>query len=234
MRLAEAHPGCRRSWTVGRRVEDGVLLGYGRLPGSTPEPLLDELRAREVYELPLDRHIRLRRRLWREFVAEAARLDVVHVFECCLIQNPVTVTALRDDAPEELVHSFVAGLVDDAAELDPLVVYLDQTDVDACFERIVRERPREWHDFFVGYYTGRGLGLAMGATGDAGTVRVLRRRAELEQRLLGRIGATVEHVDTSVRDLAASRTALAGVVDRAFGPGGGLLAGQGVSSTLPT
>lgn len=171
----------------------GLLVPYGVLErdhGPLPEPLRSALPERDAYEQPLAVHARLRGEQWATFVrdAVAGEHDVV-VLECCAVQNPLTVTLLRDDAPEEALHDLVSGLLAAAAPLRPVLVHLRRPDVAAAFRAAVVQRPSWWRDHVVRYYTGRGLGRRLGAVGVDGTVEVLRRRADAEERLVDRLGA---------------------------------------------
>lgn len=166
----------------------GLLVPYGVLErdhGPLPPALREALGQRDAYELPLPVHLRLRREQWARFVRDAqAGDDDVVVLECCVVQNPLTVTLLRDDAPEAVLREVVAGLLAAAAPLQPVLVHLRRADVGAAFRQAVTERPGWWRDHVVGYCTGRGLGRRLGVAGVDGTVQVLRHRAEVEERLL--------------------------------------------------
>lgn len=149
-----------------------------------------------AYDLPLDEHVRVRTERWRAFVARAAAGEEVWVLDCSLVQNPVTIAHVRDDAPLARVRGFVAALVDDAAPLAPVVVHLRRQDPAAAFERAVAERPREWLDAVVAYYAGGAVGRRLGADGVPGTVRVLAERAAVEERVLADLPARVVRLTT--------------------------------------
>nr|WP_297424832.1 hypothetical protein [uncultured Actinotalea sp.] len=191
--LAEAPGWGDRVRAAARPDRAGLLVAYGVLErdhGPLPEPLRSALQARDAYEQPLPVHTRLRREQWATFVGDAvAGPDDVVVLECCLVQNPLTVTVLRDDAPEEALHELVGSLLAGAAPLRPVLVHLRRPDVGAAFRAAVAQRPPWWRDHVVQYYTGRGLGRRLGAVGIEGTVEVLRRRAEVEGRLLEAVGS---------------------------------------------
>lgn len=192
--LAE-HPGWAgplRAVTTGNA--EGLLVAYGVLErdhGPVPERLAARLRARDAYELPLAEHIRTRLARWEGFVAGVCARDEVWVLECCFLQNPLTVTLLRDDAPEDLLVGFVGDLARLAAPLSPVVVHLRADDVGEAFRAVMSERPAWWLDHVIGYYTGRGLGHRLGGTGVEGTVAVLRERASVEERVLDAVGVAV-------------------------------------------
>ncbi|GGC16956.1 hypothetical protein GCM10010972_32820 [Cellulomonas carbonis] len=206
-----------------RPADGGLLVPYGlvaRDHGPLPEALAARLRERDVYEQPLDRHVRLRTEQWAGFVADAATSDDVWVLDCCFLQNPLTMTVVHAGAPEEELVAFVGALASLAAPLEPVVVHLRRDDVDRCFRAAAADRPREWLDAVVGYYTSGGLGRALGVTRDvAGAVEVLRHRAALEERVLDRLGLPVVAVDTDRLDQDAVRSVLADLVAERVRPG---------------
>jgi hypothetical protein len=174
-----------------RRDRAGLLVPYGVLErdhGPLPPALREAFGQRDAYELPLPVHLRLRREQWAGFVRDTEAGDDVVVLECCVVQNPLTVTLLRDDAPEEALRDVVVDLLATAAPLEPVLVHLRHADVGAAFRRAVAERPGWWRDHVVGYYTGRGFGRRLGVEGVDGVVEVLRHRALVEERLLDSLG----------------------------------------------
>ncbi|MDT0165662.1 hypothetical protein Q9R32_08845 [Actinotalea sp. AC32] len=199
-----------------RPADGGLLVPYGlvaRDHGPLPEPLAARLRERDVYEQPLDRHVRLRTEQWAGFVADAATSDDVWVLDCCFLQNPLTMAVVHAGAPEEELVAFVGALASLAAPLEPVVVHVRRDDVDRCFRAAAADRPREWLDAVVEYYTSGGLGRALGVTRDvAGAVEVLRHRAAVEERVLDLLGLPVVAVDTDRLDRDAVRPLLAGLV----------------------
>ncbi|MDH6672709.1 hypothetical protein M2277_003371 [Paenibacillus sp. LBL] len=54
----------------------------------------------DVYELLLDLNRRLITERWEAFAEQALHEPVVMIFECCFIQNPVTVGMVKHDALE--------------------------------------------------------------------------------------------------------------------------------------
>ncbi len=188
-------------------VGDECFLGYGTLiqEAGLPESMRAALEAREVYELPVATHTRLMRERWRAFVAGAREEEVTYVFECCLLQNPLTVALLRHNLPAEAARQYVETLLEEIAPLDPVVIYLRPQDVHATLTRVAAERPPEWRAY-VGAYTDRSAwGQATGASGFEGFIRALEIRQRVELDILHHAPVTRLIVDTSAADWDAIR-----------------------------
>lgn len=80
------------------------LLPYQKLKNeygtSFPDDLYHSLSKQDVYELPLDLNRRLITERWEAFAEQTLDEAAVMIFECCFIQNPVTVGMVKYDAPE--------------------------------------------------------------------------------------------------------------------------------------
>ncbi|NGZ75205.1 P-loop NTPase family protein [Saccharibacillus alkalitolerans] len=205
-------------------IEDGgTLLAYRSIRERTgrdlPEPALRAIEGRDVYELPLGLHIELIAAAWNRFAKQASASasrgggSVAYIFECCFIQNPVTMAMIRCGAEPETAIGYVKRLEEAVRELNPLVVYADQRDVGKTFRRAAEERPGEWSDGFMDYYLNQGWGAAnvkLPADGEAagssresaiaGTIEVLRARRRLEEEILGRLEIRTEKFDNSAYD----------------------------------
>jgi hypothetical protein len=159
-----------------RKVGDDYLVPYRKLG-------LD-LSDKDIYELPFEKNQELIAANWGRFAKEA---EGVHIFECCFIQNPVTVGMIKYGTQDEQVIGYVKELEAQAAGLHPLLIYIDRDDVEEAFLKAVEERPKEWSQFFTGYYTQQGYGKRHGLTGIQGTIEVLKARKELERNIIDKL-----------------------------------------------
>jgi hypothetical protein len=165
--------------------KDGYyLVQYEKMkrkyPDAFPEALLDSLFRTDIYELPMKLHMELMEASWRSFAEVAANGDAVYIFECCFIQNPLTIGMIKYNEPANEILAYVKRLEETIKELDPLLIYLEQDDLESAFRKAVKERPIEWSEDFTEYYTGQGYGLSRGWKGLEGTLKVLEARKQLE------------------------------------------------------
>jgi hypothetical protein len=189
-----------------------MLLPYMKLKnelgGEFPDELLAEISKKDVYELPLVENIAVISESWEEFAKQAEAEDKVYVFECCFIQNPVTVGMIKYGASAETSIDYVKKLADAVKNLNPLLVYVKQEDIDRSFRKAVTERPEEWFNGFVRYYTSQGYGLKNQLQELNGTIEVLKARQELEFSILEQLSIPKVVVDNSSFDLEEHRERL--------------------------
>jgi len=173
---------------------DYVLISYRQWKSEqdVPEAALTFLQARDIYELPFELHQSLIFKKWEEFVAQALTTDTTYVFECCFLQNPLTMGLIKYDLPEAALRAYIERLVAIIAPLQPVLVYVDQPDVERSFRKALKERPTEWADGFVSYYTEQAYGVNHSLSGVEGTIAILRGRKALEHQLLKTLPFRVE------------------------------------------
>ncbi|MEN8698131.1 hypothetical protein [Bacillus infantis] len=164
--------------------EGYYLVQYEKMkrkyPGAFPDGLLDSIFRNDIYELPMKLHMELMEASWRSFADRAANEDAVYIFECCFIQNPLTIGMIKCNEPANEIMAYVKRLGETIKELDPLLIYLEQDDLESAFRKAVKERPIEWSEGFTEYYTGQGYGLSRGWKGLEGTLKVLEARKQVE------------------------------------------------------
>lgn len=177
-----------------------------------PDELLADVSRHDIYELPLEHNRILITERWRRFAADALHSPDTYIFDCCFIQNPVTVGLIKYGAAREAVKSYVAELAAIAEPLKPLLIYVEQNDLDHSFKKAVNERPKEWSEGFIDYYTSQGYGAQQGYQGLEGALQVLKARKELEAEIVSGLAMDRYRVDNSAYDLSGYRQALAKIL----------------------
>ncbi|MEH7883934.1 hypothetical protein V7654_06375 [Bacillus sp. JJ1609] len=205
--------------SLGQILQDKVMVKRGRrllpymkikteLGDEFPDKLLEEISKKDVYELPLEENIAVIAESWEEFAKQAEANDLVYVFECCFIQNPVTIGMIKYGAPDDTSIHYVKKLADAVGNLNPLLVYVKQEDIDKSFRKAVIERSEDWFSGFVHYYTTQGYGLENELNGLDGTIEVLKARQELEFEILKHLNLPKVIVDNSRFELDQHREKL--------------------------
>ncbi|OIB01388.1 hypothetical protein AK95_28580 [Paenibacillus sp. LC231] len=188
------------------------LIPYQKLKNeygtSFPDDLYHSLSRQDIYELPLDLNRRLITERWEAFAEQALQEPAVMIFECCFIQNPVTVGMVKYDAPDDQVMDYVLGLEKAILGLNPVLLYIEQDNLEYAFRKAIRERPEAWSTGFVHYYTQQGYGKHRGLEGVEGTLEVLKARRRLEYRILDSLGLNKERMNNSHYDQETYRTML--------------------------
>ncbi|MBM7563092.1 hypothetical protein [Paenibacillus sacheonensis] len=173
-----------------------------------PDELVHAIFKHDVYELPLGQNRKQITERWKTFAESASQGSETYIFECCFIQNPVTMGMIKFGAPSEDVIGYVAELAAIVERLNPVLIYVDQDDLDYSFRKAVDERPAEWSTGFIDYYTLQGYGQAQGYTGLEGTVEVLKARSELEDTIFNDINIAKIRVINSLNDRQAYKQVL--------------------------
>lgn len=161
------------------------------------EELFNNITKNDIYELPIKLHIELVLSRWNDFVTNYINEDKVVVFECCFIQNPVTVSMLKNNSPKDVTMSYITSLAKKIMPLEPVLIYLEQQDIKASFSKAVRERPNEWFEGFNHYYTNQGYGLANNLKGLDGIVQILEARSKLESDIYDSLDIVKYKIDNS-------------------------------------
>ncbi|HAZ39288.1 MULTISPECIES: hypothetical protein [unclassified Exiguobacterium] len=173
---------------------DYVLVSYRQWQSkqNVAEAALSFLRARDIYELPFELHQSLILKKWEAFVAQALIANTTYIFECCFLQNPLTMGLIKYDLPEATLQAYIERIATIITPLQPVLVYVDQQDVERSFRKALQERPPEWADGFVSYYTEQAYGVNHSLLGVEGTIAILRERKALEHQLLKTLPFRVE------------------------------------------
>lgn len=175
-----------------------------------PKEGTDIFARNDVYELSFAQNRELITARWRQFAEKALQGADTYVFDCCFIQNPVTMGMIKHGAAEEDIISYTLELEAITAGLNPLLIYIEQDDLEHSFRKAVRERPLEWSEGFIEYYTKQGYGFKQGHEGLEGTLKVLEARLKLEEIIYNRINMHKIKVNNSSYDLPAYKQDLAG------------------------
>lgn len=221
--LLDAHPACRdilESKAITYR--NGYLIPYRQikeeLGEAFPDHTVQEIFSRDIYELPFEQNKDLITSKWRSFSESvlAANDDTVIIFECCFIQNPLTMGLVKCNQSREDNVNYVLELERVVQALNPLLIYIDQKDIAYTFDKAVKERPKEWSDGFIQYYTNQGWGASRGYHGVSGTVKVLQARKELETEIYQILKMDKYWLDNSEYNLSVCKNELENILNEAF------------------
>lgn len=174
-----------------------------------PKEWADALARKDIYELPLAQHRELITAKWKQFTEKALLGTDTYVFDCSFIQNPVTMGIIKHDAAEEYMINYILELEAIIKRLNPMLIVVEQDDLEYAFRKAVHERPEDWSEGFIQYYTTQGYGLRQGHQGIEGTLQVLESRGKLEERIYNRLSIHKTKVNNTLYDLQAYRQVLA-------------------------
>lgn len=144
------------------------------------DKFLNDIVKKDIYELPIDIHRNLILKRWEDFVHQYRNKDRIVIFECCFIQNPVTVTMIRNNESKKVTMDYINRLAEIVAPLKPILLYLEQEDIESSFKKVADERPKAWFEGFIDYYTNQGYGLGNDLKGVEGVIEILKARLAFE------------------------------------------------------
>ena len=184
-----------------RESNGGFIIFYGKMKNvyrdEVPEELFGQLAKHDVYELSFAKNKSIITENWKRFAEKAAVDDTVYIFECAFIQNPLTVGMIKYGEDGEAVMSYIDMLAEAAAPLNPLLIYVEQQDVEGSFRKAAGERPKEWLDFFIHYYTSQGYGKTHEMKGMKGTIEILGARQKLEMAIYSQLNINKTIIDNT-------------------------------------
>jgi energy-coupling factor transporter ATP-binding protein EcfA2 len=170
-----------------------------------PDTFWEKIFVGDIYELPLEKNIELITDKWKRFTESALKGDQTYIFECCFIQNPVTIGMIKYGACKAAVSDYVNQLAAIIKLLNPTLIYVEQQDLSRTFKRAVDERSKEWSSGFIDYYNNQGYGKGIGAEGLEGTLAVLEARYQLEKELFDALDMHKLRIDNFDISLHKSR-----------------------------
>lgn len=187
-------------------VKELKLLSYD-------DELFQRIAKNDIYELPIDLHRELILKRWREFTDTALVGDKIYIFECCFIQNPVTVTMIKSNLSKEASINYVNSLEDIIKPLEPVLIYVGQKSIKDSFSKAAAERSKDWFEFFKDYYTNQGYGLANNLKDLDGILEVLKAREKLEKEIYDALKIKKYKIDNSEFDAEILRERISAVLD---------------------
>jgi hypothetical protein len=185
---------------------DGYVLSQYYLKkdlGETaiPETFWEKIMTHDIYELPLEKNIEIITDKWKRFADAALTNEDTFIFECCFIQNPVTIGMIKYGASNDAVMSYVKQLATIIKPLKPILIYVEQDDLSRSFTKAVQERTNEWSEGFMNYYNNQGYGKLHNAVGIGGTISVLEARKQLESSIYEALDLVKLKIDNSQFDM---------------------------------
>jgi hypothetical protein len=153
--------------------------------------LIESLARYEIYELPVDKFQRLLLQRWQAFAERAARGNRIYIFECCFLQNPLTMCLGRNVESIASSQTFILEIAESVKRMSPRLIYLHPGEVETTLRRVAQTRPPEWLDFVIAYHTQQGYGKSQDWQGFDGLVKFYEMRQRVELELLAQLPFTV-------------------------------------------
>ncbi len=181
--------------SVAEKADKGYIVPLSHFSGE----LFDKLLQYKIYDfLPWETEKPVMLEKWRSFVSGADK-DMVYVFNCIMLQNPMCETMMRFGFSENASSDYIKEIADIAAPLEPVVIYLKNDDIRECVERTSAER-EGWLEAVTDYHVNGGYGKSVNAKGFDGYISCLEERQRRELRILSGLDVKSLVLDNTHRD----------------------------------
>lgn len=188
------------------------LLPYRKIKNEFGDQFSDELfndiSRNDIYELPFDKNVELIADKWQDFAEIALEDDKVYIFECCFIQNPLTIGMIKYGEQKEKIINYVMKVAKIIENLNPMLFYVEQDDLEFSFRKALKERNPEWATGIVDYYTNQGYGKEHNHSGVEGAIKVLEARRNLELEIFDMLKMKKEKINNTKYEIDSYRSML--------------------------
>jgi hypothetical protein len=113
------------------------------------------------------------------------------------MQNPITVSMIKNNCYKNITINYINNLANIIMPLEPLLIYVEQDSIKESFMKAISERPKEWIDGFIDYYTNQGYGLYNKLKGIEGVLEVLEARNNFEKEVYNSLNLIKYKIDNS-------------------------------------
>ena len=186
------------------------LLPYRKIKNEFGDQFSDELfntiSKNDIYELPFDKNVELIADKWNDFAEVALEDNKVYIFECCFIQNPLTIGMVKYGLQKEQIINYVMKVAEIIENLNPILLYVEQDNLEVSFKKALKERSPEWSTGIVDYYTNQGYGKEHNLSGVTGAIKVLEARRNIELEIFDTLKMKKEKINNTKYEIDSYRS----------------------------
>lgn len=188
------------------------LLPYRKIKNEFGDQFSDELfntiSKNDIYELSFDKNVELIADKWNDFAEMALEDNKVYIFECCFIQNPLTIGMIKYGEQKGKTINYVIKVAKIIEKLNPMLLYVEQDNLEFSFRKALKERTPEWSSGIVDYYTNQGYGKEHNHSGVEGAIKVLEARRNLELEIFDMLKMKKEKINNTKYEIDSYRSML--------------------------
>lgn len=123
---------------------------------------------------------------WERFY-NSCHKDKMHIFECCMIQNPMCETVIRFDFNIDQSEKFIQSIFKKVSGLNPLLIYLKTGDVKKRIKEVSSNRDKKWLEFAISYHENGKFAKNRNLEGFSGYIECLERRQKREIKIIDKL-----------------------------------------------
>lgn len=193
-----------------KQQEGGFIIPLEQLQGE----LLEKVSAYKIYDkLPWERENKVMIKGWRDFIHQISK-EEIYVFNSCLLQNPMCETMVRFNLPYGLSKGYIKHLFYEIRELNPIVIYLSQTQAADRIASVAEERGAEWLRMVIDYHVNGLYGRAHHLQGFEGYITCLEERQKREINILAELDTPHMIIEDPYTDWERTYGKLADYIER--------------------
>lgn len=163
------------------RINSGYISSLSNIKGE----LFNKVIQYKIYDMqPWDIEYPIMLNKWAEFCEKAKTTEDIYVFDCCFLQNPLCETMMRFNMKSQDIHNYINSIYERIEILNPVVIYLKNTNIKQRIQDVSKERGNEWLEGVIEYHTSQGYGKSCGYIGFDGYIECLEARQEIELSIL--------------------------------------------------
>lgn len=161
---------------------------------------LDQLIKYKIYDvLPWEVEMPQMINRWQDFAKKASHDEIVYVFNCVFLQNPMCETMMRFNFSESESFEYIFKIYQIISSLNPTVIYLKNDDIVDKVKETAKER-KGWLDAVIDYHINGGYGKSIDARGFDGYISCLEERQCRELAILEKLPIKKLIVNNAHRD----------------------------------
>ncbi len=181
--------------SAAERNDNGYIVPLSDFSGE----FFDKLLQYKIYDfLPWKKESPVMLEKWQRF-ADNADNEIVYVFNCVLLQNPMCETMMRFGLSEVESADYISKIAEIIKPLKPVVIYLKNDDIRNSVEKVSRERDG-WLDEVIDYHINGAYGKSINAQGFEGYIACLEERQKRELEILSQLDIESVVIDNPYRD----------------------------------
>ncbi|WP_426348827.1 hypothetical protein ACPWSR_13860 [Alloiococcus sp. CFN-8] len=166
------------------KIDNGYVIPLANIRGD----LFNKIIQYKIYDmLPWHKEYPIMLHKWETYCEIAKANKNIYVFDCCFLQNPLCETMMRFNMDTKEIFNYIASIYKRIEELNPVVIYLKNTNIKQRIDEVSKEREKEWLEGVVEYHTSQGFGKSCGHVGYDGYIECLKARQDIELSILDKL-----------------------------------------------
>lgn len=162
---------------------DGYLINLNNID----KKIFDKLLKYKIYDfLPWNIESKIMLSKWAEFVNTYDNNK--YVFNSVFLQNPMCETMVRFGFDIEISKEYISKIYEIIKQLNPIIVYLKNSNIRNSIERCLDERGKDWLKSVIDYHCNGVYCKKNNLSGFDGYIKCLEERQKRELEILNNLG----------------------------------------------